>query len=158
MEGKLDCRHGQINALGGLVFLQDSKTKQKFLVDTGAAVSVLPHTSTEPSSGPPLFGADGKSIPLCVDFCPQTVSWLIRILVKSWMQTRWIRFPDRKNPDPPHLSAMWHPQSAHSLPPFPPLSATDPELRIQNMAFFIPLKRREQPSNVLSPQYAIIAA
>jgi cleavage and polyadenylation specificity factor subunit 1 len=58
MDGKLDCRRGQINALGGLVYLQDSKTNQKFLVDTGAAVSVLPHTS-----GPPLSGADGKAIP-----------------------------------------------------------------------------------------------
>jgi hypothetical protein len=53
----------QINALGGLVYLQDSKTNQKFLVDTGAAVSVLPHISQNPSSGPPLSGADGKAIP-----------------------------------------------------------------------------------------------
>jgi hypothetical protein len=42
------------NALGGLVYLQDSKTKQKFLVDSGAAVSVLPHQARTPSSGPPL--------------------------------------------------------------------------------------------------------
>ncbi len=63
MDGKLDSRHGQINALGGLVYLQDTKTNQKFLVDTGAAVSVLPHTSKDPSSGPPLSGADGKAIP-----------------------------------------------------------------------------------------------
>ena len=63
MDGKLDCRRGQINALGGLVYLHDSKTKEKFLVDTGAAVSVLPHTSKDPSTGPPLSGADGKSIP-----------------------------------------------------------------------------------------------
>jgi hypothetical protein len=32
-------------------------------VDTGAAISVLPYTSTKPSSGPPLSGADRKSIP-----------------------------------------------------------------------------------------------
>jgi hypothetical protein len=63
MDGKLDCRRGQINALGGLVYLHDSKTKEKFLVDTGAAVSVFPHTSKEPSTGPPLSGADGKPIP-----------------------------------------------------------------------------------------------
>ena len=53
MDGKLDCRRGQMNALGGLVYLHDSKTKEKFLVDTGAAVSVLPHTSKDPSTGPP---------------------------------------------------------------------------------------------------------
>ncbi len=65
MDGKLECRRGQINALGGgLVYLLDSKTKEKFLVDTGAAVSVLPHTSQKPSTRPPLSGADGKPIPL----------------------------------------------------------------------------------------------
>ncbi len=63
MDGKLECRRGQINALGGgLFYLHDSKTKEKFWVDTGAAVSVLPHTSQKPSTGPPLSGADGKSI------------------------------------------------------------------------------------------------
>ena len=61
--GKLGRRREQINALGGLVYLQDTDSKQKFLVDTGAAVSVLPHTSRAPSSGTPLIGADGKSIP-----------------------------------------------------------------------------------------------
>jgi hypothetical protein len=60
---KLDRRRVQINALGGLAYLQDAKSKQKFLVDTGAAVSVMPHTSRSPSSGIPLAGADGKSIP-----------------------------------------------------------------------------------------------
>jgi hypothetical protein len=63
MDGKLDSRRGQINALGGLVYLHDSETKQKFLVDTGAAVSVLPHQLQKPPSGPPLSGADGKPIP-----------------------------------------------------------------------------------------------
>jgi hypothetical protein len=63
LDGKLGRRRGQINALGGLVYLQDSETKQKFLVDTGAAVSVMPHQARTPSSGPPLSGADGKPIP-----------------------------------------------------------------------------------------------
>jgi hypothetical protein len=61
LDGKLG-RREQINALGGLVYLQDTKTSQKFLVDTGAAVSVLPHTSRQPSSGQPLAGADKKPI------------------------------------------------------------------------------------------------
>jgi len=60
--GKLVRRRGQINTLGGLIFLQDSKTEQRFLVDTGAAVSVFPHKSSAVSSGPPLCGADGKPI------------------------------------------------------------------------------------------------
>jgi hypothetical protein len=63
LDGKLDRRRGQVNALGGLVFLQDDKSKQNFLVDTGAAVSVLPHTEPAAPTGPPLAGADGKSIP-----------------------------------------------------------------------------------------------
>jgi hypothetical protein len=59
---KLGRRRGQLTALGGLVYLQDCKSHTKYLVDTGAAVSVLPHSSSLPSSGQPLTGADGKSI------------------------------------------------------------------------------------------------
>ncbi|MFN9979185.1 MAG: hypothetical protein ACK53Y_04690, partial [bacterium] len=62
MGGKLGRRRGQLNALGGLIFLQDSVSKQQFLVDTGAAVSVFPHRSTAATSGPLLSGADGKPI------------------------------------------------------------------------------------------------
>jgi len=60
--GKLNRRRGQLNALGGLIFLQDSVSKQQFLVDTGAAVSVFPHRSSAATSGPLLAGADGKPI------------------------------------------------------------------------------------------------
>ena len=60
--GKLGRRRGQINALGGLIYLQDSVTEQRFLVDTGAAVSVLPHRSAAPTCGMPLTGADGRPI------------------------------------------------------------------------------------------------
>jgi len=60
--GKLVSRR-EVNNLGGLIFLQDDKTKQQFLVDTGAAVSLLPYRSSEPPSGPGLSGPDGKPIP-----------------------------------------------------------------------------------------------
>ncbi len=60
--GKLGRRRGQLNALGGLIFLQDSISKKQFLVDTGAAVSVFPHRSSAATSGPMLAGADGKPI------------------------------------------------------------------------------------------------
>ena len=63
LDGKLGRRRGQVNALGGLVYLQDDKSKQKFLVDTGAAVSVLPHKQSSTPTGPVLAGADGKTIP-----------------------------------------------------------------------------------------------
>jgi hypothetical protein len=55
-------RRGQLNALGGLIFLQDSVSNQQFLVDTGAAVSVFPHRSSAASLGPLLSGGDGKPI------------------------------------------------------------------------------------------------
>jgi len=60
--GKLNRRPEELNSLGGLVFLQDQVTKQQFLVDTGASVSVMPHRSDANPTGPPLAGADGKSI------------------------------------------------------------------------------------------------
>ena len=62
LDGKLDRRRGQLNALGGLIYLQDSVSNQQFLVDTGAAVSVFPHRSSAATSGPLLSGADGKPI------------------------------------------------------------------------------------------------
>jgi hypothetical protein len=60
--GKLGRCRGQLNALGGLIFPQDSVSKQQFLVDTGAAVSVFPHRSTTATSGPLFSGADVKPI------------------------------------------------------------------------------------------------
>jgi hypothetical protein len=62
LDGKLGRRRGQLNALGGLIFLQDSISKKQFLVDTGAAASVFPHRSSAATSGPLLSGADGKPI------------------------------------------------------------------------------------------------
>ena len=62
LDKKLGRRRGQVNALGGLIFLKDSKSGKDFLVDTGAAVSVLPHVSSDRPSGQPLAGADGKPI------------------------------------------------------------------------------------------------
>jgi hypothetical protein len=63
LDGKLGRRSGHLNVLGGLVYLQDRTTEQRFLVDTGAAVSVFPHRSAAAPSGPPVTGADGRSIP-----------------------------------------------------------------------------------------------
>ena len=46
-----------------LIFLSDSVSGKRFLVDTGAALSVFPHISKRPSFGPKLIGADGRPIP-----------------------------------------------------------------------------------------------
>jgi len=63
--GKLGNRRG-VNSLGGLTFLTDSLSNTRFLVDTGAAVSVLPYTGsrscTATPDGPFLAGADRASI------------------------------------------------------------------------------------------------
>ncbi len=52
--------------LGGLAYLTDSLSGTRFLVDTGAAVSVLLYNGTKPTSpaadGPSLAGADGTCI------------------------------------------------------------------------------------------------
>ena len=53
LDKKLGNRRGQINALGGLIFLKDSKSGKDFLVDTGAAVIGLPHASNDRPSGQP---------------------------------------------------------------------------------------------------------
>jgi len=45
-----------------MVFLKDETSGHDFLVDTGAAVSVLPHRSSSPPSGPALVAADGRGI------------------------------------------------------------------------------------------------
>lgn len=65
LDGKLKGRRQQLNAIGGLTFLTDDVTGTRFLADTGAAVSVLPHTphpAFRSEHGPALAGADGKPI------------------------------------------------------------------------------------------------
>jgi hypothetical protein len=47
---------------GRLFYLVDSLSGIRFLVDSGAAFSVLPHQSGEAASGPALRGADGSRI------------------------------------------------------------------------------------------------
>jgi hypothetical protein len=57
-------KHGHLNTLGGgMIFLQKDETKQQFMVDTSATVSVLPHRSPATPFGPIILGADGKNIP-----------------------------------------------------------------------------------------------
>jgi hypothetical protein len=45
------------------IFLLDSKNNFKFLVDLSASLSIIPHSSLAPSTGPHLVGANGKQIP-----------------------------------------------------------------------------------------------
>jgi hypothetical protein len=64
LDGKRRCR-GQLNAVapGQLFHVVDSLSQRRFLVDTGAAYSIFPHTSTGQPSGPALQGSGGQAIP-----------------------------------------------------------------------------------------------
>jgi hypothetical protein len=46
-----------------LIFLHDSQNNFKFSVDSGASISILPHSSSAPPTDPHLVGANGKPIP-----------------------------------------------------------------------------------------------
>ena len=63
MAGKLGVR-GLVNAVapGQLVYVTDQLSNRRFLVDTGAAFSILPHHSSVKPSGPSLIGPNGLPI------------------------------------------------------------------------------------------------
>jgi hypothetical protein len=63
LAGKLVSR-GTVGAVfpGKLLHLQDTVSQRRFLVDTGASYSILPHTSTSPVEGPNLTGPSGTAI------------------------------------------------------------------------------------------------
>ncbi len=50
-------------ANAGLIFLTDELTNDRYLVDTGATLSIAPCTSNSSPSGPLLKGANGQPIP-----------------------------------------------------------------------------------------------
>jgi hypothetical protein len=47
-----------------LIFLHHSKSNLKFLVNPGASISILPHSSSALSTGPHLVGVNGKLVPV----------------------------------------------------------------------------------------------
>jgi hypothetical protein len=55
---------GQLNAVapGQLLHVIDVLTNRRFLVDTGAAYSIFPHTSSNRPCGPALQGPGGQTI------------------------------------------------------------------------------------------------
>ncbi len=55
----------------GLIFLTDELTNDRYLVDTGATLSIVPCSKNNNPSGPLLKGADGQPIPLGVSFKKQ---------------------------------------------------------------------------------------
>jgi hypothetical protein len=59
---KRDASLYQLNAVGVLIYLTDSISKKTFLVDTGAAVSVFPHSGPTHKADSYLTGPDNKPI------------------------------------------------------------------------------------------------
>jgi hypothetical protein len=47
-----------------LIFLKDSKNNFNFLVDSGASISILPHSSSAPPTDPHPVGANGDVVPV----------------------------------------------------------------------------------------------
>jgi hypothetical protein len=58
-----DCHSNTFPANAGLIFLMEELIKDRYLVDTGATLSLVPCTSNASPSGPLLKGADGQPIP-----------------------------------------------------------------------------------------------
>jgi hypothetical protein len=54
---------GQLTAVGGLIFLTEENTGRAYLVDTGAAVSVVPFRGRPATATAYLMGPDNKVIP-----------------------------------------------------------------------------------------------
>jgi hypothetical protein len=50
-------------ANAGLIFLTDELKNYRYLVDTGATLSIVPCNQNSSPSGPLLRGADGQTIP-----------------------------------------------------------------------------------------------
>jgi hypothetical protein len=50
-------------AYAGLIFLTDELTNDRYLVDTGATLSIIPCNQNSSPSGPLLKGVDGQPIP-----------------------------------------------------------------------------------------------
>ncbi len=74
---------GRLNAVaaGQLIHMQDQVSNRRFLVDTWASYSILPHRSFLPAPGLKLFGPAGQPIPCWGDrlvqlrFQDQNFSW-----------------------------------------------------------------------------------
>ena len=63
MAGKLEAQ-GRLNAIspGRLLLVHDQHAGRRFLVDTGASFSIIPHQSPMPPTGPALAGPNGAAI------------------------------------------------------------------------------------------------
>jgi hypothetical protein len=72
-------------ANAGLIFLMDELTNERYLVDTGATLSIVPCTSNAGPSGPLLKAADGQPIP-SKGFVSKTVLFQGKLFTAKFLQ------------------------------------------------------------------------
>jgi hypothetical protein len=72
-------------ANAGLIFLTDELTNDRYLVDTGATLSIVPCNKNSSPSGPLLKGADGQPIPSW-GFIKKTVQFQGKLFTPSFLQ------------------------------------------------------------------------
>ncbi len=72
-------------ANAGLIFLADEFTNDRFLVETGATLSIIPCSSNSSPSGPLLKGADRQTIPSW-GFIQRTVQFQGKLFTSSFLQ------------------------------------------------------------------------
>jgi hypothetical protein len=72
-------------ANAGLIFLTDELTNDRYLVDTGATLSIVPCNLNSSPSGPLLKGADGQPIPSW-GFIQKTVQFQGKLFTSTFLQ------------------------------------------------------------------------
>jgi hypothetical protein len=95
-------------ANAGLIFLTDKLTNDRYLVNTGVTLSIVPCSQNSSLSGPLLKGADGQPIPSW-EFIKKTVHIQGKFFTSSFLQAAvagpvlpgiepgYIVFPSHKN-------------------------------------------------------------
>jgi hypothetical protein len=69
----------------GLIFLTDELTNDRYLVDTGANLSIVPCSQNSSPSGPLLKGANGQPVPSW-GFIKKTVQFQGKLFASSFLQ------------------------------------------------------------------------
>ncbi len=69
----------------GFIFLTDELTNDRYLVDTGATLSIIPCNQSSSPSGPLLKGADGQPIPSW-GFIKKTVQFQGKHFTSTFLQ------------------------------------------------------------------------
>jgi hypothetical protein len=69
----------------GLIFLTDELTNDRYLVDTGTTLSIVPFNQNSNPSGPLLKGADGQPIPPW-GFIKKTVQFQGKLFTSTLLQ------------------------------------------------------------------------